>query len=200
MFPDSKISDSPLPEGTAPEEERHQRKCSVCHHPDREEIEEEFVHWTDVWSLAKQYDIADYRSIYRHARAFGLLERRRQNCRAALDRIIEAGPGKMGVNGIIDAIRGYACLTDDNRWVEIPTRVEYLISRGADQLKSAKPLSTEGTVAPDEENVLDVAPASEPEPDSMIPEPEVIHHAGTPPGPLPAWDGRFISTWGDPPR
>jgi hypothetical protein len=78
-----------------PAEERHERKCLVCHHPDREEIEEEFIHWRDVWYLAKQYNIADPRSIDRHARAFDLVERRRENRRYMLDRILENGPGKV---------------------------------------------------------------------------------------------------------
>jgi hypothetical protein len=77
-----------------PAEERHQRKCLVCSHPDREQIEEEFIHWHDVWYLAKHYNIADYRSIYRHARVFRLIERRRENRRYMLDRILENFPGK----------------------------------------------------------------------------------------------------------
>ncbi len=75
-----------------PAEERHKRKCLICRHPDREEIEEEFVNWQDVWFLAKQYKIPDYRSIHRHARATGLIVRRRENMREVLDSIIERRP------------------------------------------------------------------------------------------------------------
>jgi hypothetical protein len=111
-----------------PAEERHQRKCLVCHHPDREEIEEEYIHWRDVWYLAKQYDIADPRSIDRHARAFGLVEQRRENRRYMLDRVLESFPSGATAHSVIQAIRAYSCLTDDNRWVEPATRVEYVIT------------------------------------------------------------------------
>src|ERR1700752_4479701 len=99
-----------------PEEERHQSKCAICQHPDRLEIEEEFIHWRDTWHLAKKYGIADYRSIDRHARAYGLIELRRENRRVMLDRILEYGPGKIPAYGIIEAIKAYSCLTPDNRW------------------------------------------------------------------------------------
>ncbi|HWG59308.1 MAG TPA: hypothetical protein VN661_09700 [Candidatus Acidoferrales bacterium] len=97
---------------------RHQRKCSVCCHPDREEIEQEFVSWRDTWSLARQYEIQDYRSLYRHAAATGLLERRRANMRVALDAIIEQTPTNVTADAVIRAIRAQCCLTDHNTWVE----------------------------------------------------------------------------------
>jgi hypothetical protein len=111
-----------------PVQDRHQRKCAVCRHPDRDEIEEEFIHWHDVWHLAKKYNIQDYRSIYRHARVFGLIERRRENRRYMLDRVLESFPSGANAQSVIQAIRAYSCLTDDNRWVEPPTRVEYTIT------------------------------------------------------------------------
>jgi hypothetical protein len=111
-----------------PVQDRHQRKCAVCRHPDRDEIEEEFIHWHDVWHLAKKYNIQDYRSIYRHARVFGLIERRRENRRYMLDRVLESFPSGANAQSVIQAIRAYSCLTDDNRWVEPPTRVEYVIT------------------------------------------------------------------------
>jgi hypothetical protein len=111
-----------------PVQDRHQRKCAVCRHPDRDEIEEEFIHWHDVWHLAKKYNIQDYRSIYRHARVFGLIERRRENRRYMLDRVLESFPSSTNANSVIQAIRAYSCLTDDNRWVEPATRVEYTIT------------------------------------------------------------------------
>jgi hypothetical protein len=49
--------------------ERHSRRCIICHHPEREAIEEEFVHWRAPWKLSQDYKLADYRTVYRHARA-----------------------------------------------------------------------------------------------------------------------------------
>jgi hypothetical protein len=111
-----------------PVKDRHQRKCAVCRHPDRDEIEEEFINWHDVWHLAKEYNIQDYRSLYRHARVFGLIERRRENRRYMLDRVLESFPSGANAHSVIQAIRAYSCLTDDNRWVEPATRVEYVIT------------------------------------------------------------------------
>lgn len=178
--------------------ERHQRKCAVCHHPDREEIEEEFIYWHNVRQLAKDHDIGDHRSIYSHARAFGLIELRRENRRAMLDRILEAGPDQVGAHGVIEAIRAYNCLTDDNRWVEPPTRVEYSINRVADQSKDARPISTEGSETPQDQNIPDPTPSADPEPASTIPEPPDIIQPEPPP--LPVWNGRFASSYGNPRR
>src|SRR5208282_4177989 len=167
-----------------PAEERHQRKCLVCHHPDREEIEEEFIHWRDVWYLAKQYDIADPRSIDRHARAFGLVEQRRENRRYMLDRILENGPGKVTPDSVIQAIRAYSCLTDDNRWVEPPTRVEYAITTNRPQNPPPDLEPAPSQVRGSElrhASVRDIATNSEPVPT----------HSGTPPN-LPTWNGRFL--------
>jgi len=178
-----------------PEEERHQRKCAVCQHPDRAEIEEEFIHWGRVYQLAKQYDIADYRSIHRHARVFGLVARRRENTRGVLDQILERGPEMVTVAGVIQAIKAYSCLTDDNRWVELPhppRRIEYHISTD----RTPNPAPEKAPI-----DVKEIAPAATKAPaETPEPEPEVIVDAGAPPGPLPAWNGRFSSNWGNPRR
>jgi|SRR5580658_5800830 hypothetical protein len=122
-----------------PAEERHRRKCLICRHPDREEIEEEFVNWHDVWYLAKHYNISDHRSIYRHARATGLIVRRRENMRQVLDSIIERRPDRVTADSVIRAIRAYSCLTDDNRWVEPSSRVEFAVTKPAPQSQKAPP-------------------------------------------------------------
>jgi hypothetical protein len=191
----SPVSTSLPPDDLAllPAEERHRRKCAVCRHPDRQEIEEDFVHWRDVWQIAKEFDIADSRSIYTHARAFGLIERRRENRRAVLDQMLEAGPAEIGAHGIIEAIRAYSCLTDDNRWVEPSRRIEYALNRPQTRPPKLEPASKA------EPDTLDVDPADSESPQTL-PEPSVIVHAGVPPGPLPAWDGRFTSSYGNPNR
>ena len=188
-----------------PAQERHQRKCAVCRHPDREEIEEEFIHWRDVCYLAQDYNIQDYRSIYRHARVFGLIERRRENRRYMLDRILENFPNNANAHAVIQAIRAYSCLTDDNRWVEPPTRVEYAITTNrpqnpAPELESASPRRESPAL-------LDVAPSpdSEPVPTnsgplranpalvSTNPAPAAADRPNSPPT-WPNWNGRFART------
>jgi hypothetical protein len=109
---------------------RHQRKCTICDHPEREAIEEDFVHWHKVWRLARAYEIADYRSIYRHARATGLIHRRRLNFRSALDQIIEnAASATVTADSVIRAIRASSCLDDSGRWTEPPKQVNFTVAR-----------------------------------------------------------------------
>ncbi|HXQ24811.1 MAG TPA: hypothetical protein VN822_00245 [Candidatus Acidoferrales bacterium] len=103
--------------------ERHERKCVVCHHPDREEIEELFLHWHEPHSTAYHYKVP-VRSLYRHAHATGLYAARQGNLRSVLDRILEdAERAKVTGDCIVRAVRAYTCLTTDNKWVEPPTRV-----------------------------------------------------------------------------
>ncbi|HEX5424138.1 MAG TPA: hypothetical protein VFW94_11355 [Candidatus Acidoferrales bacterium] len=120
-----------LTQDTEPNEdrlERHRRKCQICDHPLREEIEEEFVNWHPVYRLAKSYDLADYRSIYRHATATGLINARRDNMRWALDSILEQAPGHVNADSVIRAIRAYSCLDENNKWSEPPTQVIFSVA------------------------------------------------------------------------
>ena len=121
---DSTSSNVPDPIEVSP---RHSAKCTICSHPQREVIEEEFVNWHSVWHLARQYKIDDYRSIYRHAVAARLIERRRNNMRWCLDSILECAPGKVTADAVIRAIRAHACLTEDNRWIEPASHVEFSV-------------------------------------------------------------------------
>ncbi len=64
------------------------RKCVVCHHPEREAIEEEFLNWHSPFDSATHHKIP-VRSLYRHAVAAGLTRARRGNMRAVLDRLLD---------------------------------------------------------------------------------------------------------------
>ena len=108
---------------------RHARKCAVCRHPDREAIEEEFLEWYDVANIAEDYDIADSRTIYRHARATGLLELRRQNLRTQLDNILEHHLTSVSADAVLRAIRAYSCLDAHGRWTDPPARVTFAVER-----------------------------------------------------------------------
>jgi len=54
------------PSRVAPE--RHSRKCSVCNHPEREAIEEDFIHWHSPINIARDFNTADH-SFHRSPRA-----------------------------------------------------------------------------------------------------------------------------------
>lgn len=105
--------------------ERHMRKCMVCHHPEREAIEEEYLNWHSPSKSAAHHNIAP-RTLYRHAEALGLTRRRRGNMRAVLDRLLDrAEEATVTGDSIIRALRAYTCLADDRHWVEPPSRVIY---------------------------------------------------------------------------
>jgi hypothetical protein len=109
-----------------PNFDRHSRKCVICRHPDRAAIEEEFVHWGDPWDIAHDYELGEYRAVYRHAHAAGLTLRRRENLHSALDMLIE-NTRQATVSGdcIIRAIRAYSCVDSMGRWVDPPTQVNF---------------------------------------------------------------------------
>jgi hypothetical protein len=60
---------------------RHQSGCKICSHPQREEIERDFITWKSPTPIVKQYGLADRTSIYRHAHALGLFAKRSRNVR-----------------------------------------------------------------------------------------------------------------------
>src|SRR5579864_4851917 len=106
--------------------ERHSRRCIICHHPEREAIEEEFVHWRAPWKLSQDYKLNDYRTVYRHARATGLLLQRRERLHSALDAFVESVDDVTFTGDtILRAMRAYSCIDSHGRWTEIPTQVQF---------------------------------------------------------------------------
>ena len=100
----------------------HSRECSICRHPERASIDQEFVEWGAVGSIAAAYRV-QRRAIYRHAHATNLFERRNGDLRFALGRIIEqAGAVPVTADTIVRAVRLFACLNDEGGWIGPPTR------------------------------------------------------------------------------
>jgi len=112
--------------------ERHRRKCLICRHPERRLIEEEFLHWRAPWELAREHQFADYRTLYRHARATGLDLKRRENLHSVLDLFVEAAD-EITVTGdmVFRAMRAYSCIDRHGRWTDPPTRVNFSTSHDA---------------------------------------------------------------------
>ncbi|MGD1212876.1 MAG: hypothetical protein ABR973_16175 [Candidatus Acidiferrales bacterium] len=102
----------------------HERRCTICHHPDRDAIEEEFIHWHSLIAIERVYDI-ERRSLYRHAHAFNLFARRNRNLRFALGHIIQrvelADIG--GADTVIRAIHEFARINDAGECNEPPKHV-----------------------------------------------------------------------------
>jgi hypothetical protein len=119
---------------------RHRRKCNICNHIDRAAIEEDFLRWRSPEEIIRDYNLGHRSALYRHADATGLSAKRRENCRTALDILIEqveSAPVTAAV--IIRAIRAYSCLTDDGRWVEPPKRTIVLRREESPAAPSTEP-------------------------------------------------------------
>lgn len=103
---------------------RHERDCKVCGHPQRAEIERAWISWGDTTEIAKTYELSRD-SIYRHAHALGLFEKRSRNVRAALEKIIEkAGSVEVTAPAVVSAVQAYAKINAQGQWVERIERVD----------------------------------------------------------------------------
>src|SRR5258708_19754471 len=68
---------------------RHKAQCTICAHEKSAEIEAGFVNSESPAKLAEEYELADRTTVYRHAHALGLFEKRNRNVRPPLHRTIE---------------------------------------------------------------------------------------------------------------
>jgi hypothetical protein len=97
---------------------RHEYHCTICSHPKREEIEQAFVTWTSPVWIAKNYGVSRD-SVYRHAHALSLLDKRSRNLHSALERIIErAGDVEVSATAVVSAVAAYAKINARGQWVE----------------------------------------------------------------------------------
>lgn len=103
---------------------RHDRKCSVCRHPERDEIEKEFLRWRSPERIAKDFGIANHCSIYRHAHATGLFAQRATHLKLSLSPLIErAVTVPVTADSIVRAIIACAHIDDEGKWVSPPKHV-----------------------------------------------------------------------------
>ena len=104
---------------------RHGAECKICPHPEREEIERDFINWRSPASIAKQYKLKNRASVYRHAHALGLFPKRQRNIRAALEKIIErAGEVEVNAAAVVSAVGAYARINAAGQWVERSEHVD----------------------------------------------------------------------------
>jgi len=102
---------------------RHRRLCTICHHPEREAIEEAFLQWRNVRLIAGEFNASGGPSaIYRHARALNLFKKRNLNLRSALELMIEHSErSSPSAEAIIKAIRAHTRMNDLGEWIDTPT-------------------------------------------------------------------------------
>jgi hypothetical protein len=103
---------------------RHNRKCNVCRHREREAIERDFLSWRSADQIADDYGIADHSSICRHAHATGLFDRRAATIRLALNPIIErAVTVEVTADSVVRAVELFAHLITDGQLINPPKHV-----------------------------------------------------------------------------
>jgi hypothetical protein len=99
----------------------HKRRCSICHHPDRDAIEEAFLQWCNTRVIQHEFKIAE-RAIYRHAHALKLFKQRNLSLRSALEFVIQkAEHVQPTAEGLVKAIHAYTRINDQGQWFDTPT-------------------------------------------------------------------------------
>jgi hypothetical protein len=100
---------------------RHKGQCTVCSHEKCIEIEAAFVAWESPEKIAAEFALGHRSAVYRHAKALGLNQKRQQNIRVPLERIIErASDPALQVTGatVVQAIAVYGKLNAQGQLIE----------------------------------------------------------------------------------
>jgi hypothetical protein len=99
--------------------EYHEPQCTICNHPEREDIDQAILHWHSPTAIAFEFDLPDRRIVYRHAHALGLFRQRAEQTRHALGFLIEQAQSVVPTaDAIIRAIRALSCIDDRGQWHE----------------------------------------------------------------------------------
>jgi hypothetical protein len=99
----------------------HARHCSICNHPEREGLEEEFLRWENPYNTALDYGVKE-RAIYRHAHALRLYDKRERNVKYALGHVIQRLDSiDISSDAAIRAVRLFTRLTGQGEFVEPST-------------------------------------------------------------------------------
>jgi hypothetical protein len=115
----------PADSSRASELSYHSRKCSVCRHRKREEIEQALLDWDCISSIVAQYHLPGRAALYRHAYAVGLFAHRNRGLRGALARIIQkASVVEPDAMTIVRAVELYARINDDGQLIAPAPRVK----------------------------------------------------------------------------
>ena len=103
---------------------RHKRNCTICTHPNCEEIERDFINWKSPAAITTEYGLADRTTVYRHAHALDLFIKRGRNVRAALEKIIErVGEVDVTAAAVVAVIQAHAKINAQGQWID---RSEYI--------------------------------------------------------------------------
>jgi len=75
-------------EGSSAGVRRHQSQCSVCSHPQRQEIEDAWLNWANTTELADKYRLSRD-ALYRHMHALGCYSERQSRRKRLYENILE---------------------------------------------------------------------------------------------------------------
>jgi hypothetical protein len=104
--------------------DRHARKCKICNHKDREDIELDFLHWNSCYAISVGYDLDSARVIYRHAHATGLYDRRMLNLKFAAAHIVDHAESVTPSSAaVLKAIQACSQINSQGEWIETPRRI-----------------------------------------------------------------------------
>jgi hypothetical protein len=130
LYSDTLLTDSPIGDigkrAHRASAARHARKCTVCHHKDREFIDQDYLRWLSPKKIARECAISHQSVVYRHADATGLRSQRRASLRATLENFIEQAESVRATAGsVVAAVRLYAQINDQGQWT--PPVKRYII-------------------------------------------------------------------------
>lgn len=106
-----------------PNQGRHGAGCKVCAHPDRDEIERDWTSWGNTNRIARDHGLTRD-SLYRHAHAFSLFEKRKANLAKALERMVErAEDVEVTAASVVSAVQALSKINSEGKWVDRVERV-----------------------------------------------------------------------------
>jgi len=92
--------------------------CEVCKHPDKRSIEQAFISWMSPRAISKTFKVKEY-WVRHHADCKDLVKKRRMNCLAALDKIVELGAQELvRASEVVQAVTAMSKINDEGRWVD----------------------------------------------------------------------------------
>ena len=133
-----------------PDPDRHRRKCTICRHPHRLDIERDYLRWRSTADIARDFGIFDHSSICRHARATGLQRQRFRLIAYALHPLLEQSEDlfvKATPSSIISAVRTYAQINDEGRKIRSKPITKVYIVDPRDESASRPAVSASQTGA-----------------------------------------------------
>jgi hypothetical protein len=114
-----------LPRSMPAAPERHARKCVICNHRDREEIEAAFLCWTSPSAIVSAFHLGHREYIYRHVRATGLDQLRRHKLSCAAEMIVEhASAVEVNARDVLKAVYVVSHIDGLGQWREYSRAAE----------------------------------------------------------------------------